>query len=348
MPLIAVGIAVVADIGVGAAGFGAVLAGTASLATTFAAVGAIGATISAVGAVTGVKALQTAGLVLGGIGGVGALANAVGAFGDGATLSSVFGSSPTTAGAAAGQDTASLINGGQINETTGTDLTANGSNSSDILSTANALGGVNETTGTNIDAATGDPLSATANPTSTTDSLANGIKGDTLQSTSSATGSPTSDLPSGSPTDSASIAKAGTTPSNIPTTDSNWLNNQFPNPLDGTLAKAPGGQSYTYSSANGWAPQVASGIGGFLGSQGGGLIGMGVIQAAGSFLSGAFNPLTPAQVSAYQAQANANNASAALTNKQVSNMSEPIPTARRQAVTGAPGGLMNSAGAAAS
>lgn len=337
MPLVAIGIAAIADIGVGVAGFGAVLAGTASLATTFAAIGAVGATISAIGSVTGVKELQTAGMVIGGIGGVGSLANAVGAFGDGATLNSVFGSGGSSAGAAAGQDTAGLINGGEINETTGVDIAANGSNSSDILNTANALGGVNETTGTNIDSA--DPLSATG--TQTTNSLANGIKGDTLQPTDNMAGAPSSDLPSGSPTDAGSIAKAGTTATNISTTDQNWLKTQYPNPLDGTLAKAPGGQSYTYSATDGWAPQVASGIGGFLGSQSGGLIGMGVIQAAGSFLSGAFDPLKPAQVDAYQAQANANNASAALTNKQVSNMNQPIPTARRLAVTGAPS-LMNS------
>ena len=55
----------------------------------------------------------------------------------------------------------------------------------------------------------------------------------------------------------------------------------------------------------------------------------GSIQAAGSFLSQATNSLTPAQVAQAQAQANANNAAANLTNLQISNLTQPIPTAAR-------------------
>ena len=54
---------------------------------------------------------------------------------------------------------------------------------------------------------------------------------------------------------------------------------------------------------------------------------MGALQAGGSFLAGATNPLTPAQIAQAQAQANANNAAAGLTNLQVSNLSQPIPVA---------------------
>jgi hypothetical protein len=72
----------------------------------------------------------------------------------------------------------------------------------------------------------------------------------------------------------------------------------------------------------------------FWGSQNAGLMGMGVIQAAGSFMSGAFDELKPAQAAAYNAQANANNAQAALSQKELSNMNSKIPVARRMAVTG--------------
>jgi hypothetical protein len=64
----------------------------------------------------------------------------------------------------------------------------------------------------------------------------------------------------------------------------------------------------------------------------------GVIQAGAAFISGATSTLTPAQVAALQAQANANQAAANLSNRQLSNMSQPIPAATR---TQAPPGLIN-------
>jgi hypothetical protein len=75
----------------------------------------------------------------------------------------------------------------------------------------------------------------------------------------------------------------------------------------------------------------------------------GALQAGGSLLSGATSTLTPAQVSALQAQAAANNAAASLTKQQVANITAPKAVASSAPVTGTPAlvpgqqGLINSA-----
>lgn len=84
----------------------------------------------------------------------------------------------------------------------------------------------------------------------------------------------------------------------------------------------------------------------FATSPGGGLLGLGVIQAGASFLSGATSTLTPAQVELYKAQAANNLAAANLANAQRDNLGQPLPVASRPGasppVTGAPAGLINS------
>lgn len=311
MPLIAVAVAVAADIGAMGA-FGAVLAGTATLGETFAVVAAVGATISAVGAVTGVKELQTAGMVIGAIGGVGALANAVGAFGESATMSSVFGGSSGAVDgdlAMAGQTSGSLINGASstaANSFIDGDLAMAGesANSSSIIDAANNIGGFN--------------VPGTTGAENVTDNLSSVVKPEALISSAP----------------DATSAAANTTVDAVKT-----------GAIDGDLAMAGdagGAVSVTGKVADAASSGGLFGKGGFFSTSGGGMLGMGVVQAAGSFLSGAFDPLKPAQVDAYKAQAAANNASAALTNKQVGNMNEPIPIARRMAVTGKLGGMINS------
>lgn len=70
------------------------------------------------------------------------------------------------------------------------------------------------------------------------------------------------------------------------------------------------------------------------------LLSYGVLQAGGSFISGLTNPLSPAQINALNAQASANNAAAALANRETENMKGGVPVA---SVTGkvAPGGIIN-------
>ena len=62
----------------------------------------------------------------------------------------------------------------------------------------------------------------------------------------------------------------------------------------------------------------------------------GALQAGGSLLSGMTSTLTPAQVSALQAQAAANNAAAALTQQQAANLAMPKAVASSAPVTGTP------------
>lgn len=68
---------------------------------------------------------------------------------------------------------------------------------------------------------------------------------------------------------------------------------------------------------------------------GGGTLLSGAIQAGGAFIGGATSSLTPAQVKALEAQAEANHAAANLSQRQLANMGQPIPVARRN-------GLINS------
>lgn len=70
----------------------------------------------------------------------------------------------------------------------------------------------------------------------------------------------------------------------------------------------------------------------------------GMIQAAGSLVSGLFDPLKPAQVEALDAQAAQNRAATAVTNLQLTNQQQPLPkaTLNKPQVTGAPASLINS------
>jgi hypothetical protein len=66
----------------------------------------------------------------------------------------------------------------------------------------------------------------------------------------------------------------------------------------------------------------------------------GILQAGGSLLSGLTSTLTPAQVSALNAQAAANNAATALTTQQTANLAGPKSVAQSAPVTGTPATLV--------
>lgn len=311
MPIIAVAVAAISIGSVGAAGFGAILAGTASIGTMFAGVAAVGATLGAIGAVTGVKELQTAGMVIGGIGGVGAIANAVGAFGANATMGTVFGGAEAAAASQAGTQAGGLINGAMESTNMANDMvsgfTANGINSATgIVDTANGIGGF-----TDVAKAMGG------------DGLSNVVTPKALEVVKGAAGAV--DAAKGLSTD---IVEG-------PTSADNTGAPEMPtkNGVQDPAATVTGKVTSASADGNG-----IFGKNGFFNTMGG----MGVVQAAGSFLSGAFDEVKPAQAEAYKAQAAANNAAAALQNKQNSNMNEPIPVARRMAVTGKLGGMINS------
>lgn len=346
MPILAIGAAIFADV----AAAGAIAAGTLG---TFEAIGAVGATISAIGAITGNKALSTAGLVLGGIGGVGSLASAAGIISD-PSASSFFGSDASGASSMGGDlassltaddasNTESLLQSG-IPADQGS--AAIGASSNDFINNISGAAG-GPTNAVNAAASSAAPPPASSGAPSTAPAADTGsITGNTGTESGSNVGNnvsyanpggdPTQPVTPTNPVSQATIS--GTTPvGQAPVGTINAPNvNALPTP---TIA-APA--TPVISDA---APDASgtSGFMSFLKSSGGGLIGMGAIQALGSFISGATNPLTPAQVALAQAQARQNNASAGLQEMQNTNLAQPIPVATRSA---APTGLINTQGAA--
>jgi hypothetical protein len=329
MPVIPVLVAGVALASGGAAAIGAVIAGTATLATTLTAVAAVGATLGAVGAVTHDKTLSTVGMVLGGVGGIGALAANAGLLGASATTESLFGS------ASAGAETVTVtpqVWGTDAGLTDAGRAALEGSvatSENDIISSIGSM---------KIDAAMpnidfGGGLSSVASGT------------DVLPAASAA---PNQDLGSVGFNKTADAASAAATKPDAlaaakdlgtGATDPNVINAGMgpapANPTTGMSVKGLDGNTYTF---DGKAWTQSQGFFHSLVSSPMGQLGM--IQAGGSLISGMFDPLKPAQVEAYNAQAAANRAGANLTAAQTANMAANVPVASRvkAAVTGAPVG----------
>lgn len=320
MPIIAVVAAVAIDAGVFAGGISAI--------TTLGAITAIGATVGAIGAVTGNKDLALAGGALGLVGGIGSLASSAGLF-DGS--SSLFGSATDQTGAAVSDafDTASdtAIQGAENSAATanipvppeGDITTAAGGINSDAI---NPTGMINSST---IAPAEGNAaaIETGGNP--------NGVLAQSLSPS-------TTGVSSGSGT-----AAAGATET------------PFVDPATGAITQtsaptlAPGFGSDLVPQSMLKAPGLGDASPGFLGNllkwgKDNPMLAYGITQAGGSFISGLTNPLTPAQINALNAQAAANNAAAALAQREAANMGQPVPKATTSAptVTGAPtGGLIN-------
>ena len=338
MPVVAVGIAVVADVAAGSAIAGAVTAGVVSLATIATVVGAVGATLSAIGTVTGDKTLTEVGTGLGIVGGLTSFANSAGLFGN---TSDLFGDSTAAANTAA----------------TGTAATAagtatSGTGSGDIV---NSLGNVNSP----------DPNANLLQAVGTTegqagDVLPNPVTGALAANTAAA---PAASAP-------ATIGNAATgagTPALAAGNES--LGAVPPNPVQ--LASGAQGAGATTPGLPGVpappespviaaaldkltpvtapaAPSVLGNLVNFAKTSGGGLTALGALQVGGSFLSGATNALTPAQVNEANAQAAANQAQTLFTSMQISNMKQPLPTATISPTAAlTPGGLINSSPAVA-
>lgn len=323
MPVIAiVGAAAAWGLG-GAAAIGGVIAGTATLAVTLTAVATVGATLGAIGAITHDKTLSTVGMVMGAVGGVGALAANAGVFGAEATTASLFGSDPVPMNVVA------------------PDIAGDVAASNDLSSLAN-LPGLPESGAT----AAADAVDEAGNfaadsllPSSAIDSATGAASGDVESLIKGASNSDAPPLPAfQSPTapdatppkfdvaSSTSIAKSG----DQSVDSSQLIPGQFsdnPNPGDTGLGK--NGVTYTYDGKN-WTPQTSF-FGGLMRSP---AAQYGLVQAAGAFLSGQFDPLKPAQIDALNAQATNNRATAALTTQQTQNMHGALPVASR--VTGAP------------
>lgn len=328
MPLIAVAVAGVSLFAGGAAAIGAVVAGTATLATTLTAVATIGAVVGAVGAVTGDKTLSTVGLVMGAVGGIGSLAANAGLFGASATTDSLFGAQSLAQSGIPADEGSALIGAGG----------------------AGSIDGAAATAGLNSSAAVPDGLSAfnptaSASTASTGTGMINDPEAALAQGGSSQSVAPSgaANTPGLSPSGTAAAAHANDIvegPVSGAASPSAPVSTAPAAPAAPVTAPPTAAASTTDPGTLSWLskfakdnPQVAS------------MATYGLIQSAGSFIAGAFDTLKPAQVAALQAQANANNATAGVTNTQLTNMKQPLPTASR--VTPAGGGLINTVTGAA-
>lgn len=350
MPVIAVAVAIAVDVSAGAA----IAAGTI---TALGAIAAVGATIGAIGAVTGNKALSIAGTVLGVVGAVGSLASASGLLGD-AGSAPLFG--PATAAGTADEAAAGTIDA----------MSGGGSlATSDI--TDSGLNAVDPTTGETITQATGGadaaPTAAAADGTTTQASAATNaadpgavpagtemasqdaaaVQSSTQAAAAggtNATASVVGETPispwsgaSANPTPALTTAQiqagvnapppvsSGATPASDVATDANDTFGSPPTNADNAWNQSSFGK-------------VLAGIQDF--TKNNQLLSLGILQAGGSLLSGLTNTVTPAQVTALNAQAAANNAAAALTQQQTANLAMPKAVASSSPVTGTPQALV--------
>jgi hypothetical protein len=335
VPLIAIGVAVVADVVAGAA-VAATVGGIAAISTVTAleVVAAVGATVAAVGAVTKNKALSLAGGVIGAIGAIGGLAAGAGLLGEAAASNAPLFGAPAAAGTedAAAAGTVDAVARGAGDTSLGVP------DASLPLPPPAPPGGVGS-----VDPATGNvitvpqPSAALANPPPDDVTLFSAGAGEVPR-----TGQP------GATQTAQADASAAPTP-NAQTAQ----NTAVPPPPNATPGQA--GVSTPAPASLGTQPRTGNtGVApdtGFLSSFKGladfadahPAVAFGAVQGAASLLSGLTSTLTPAQVSLAQAQAAANDAAAALTKQQTANLAAPKAVASSAPVTGAPQQLVPTA-----
>jgi hypothetical protein len=330
-----------------------------SVTTVLETVAVVGAVMSVVGTITKNKTLSTVGMVLGAVGGIGALASS--AIGGAAVLSdtAASGASDTLAVSDAGSAAAS---GGVESGTWDVAASAGGDAASsaaapDVVgSLSNGLGSV---TGTSADpgaALAGTPGAAPAGTEMAAQDTANLNDQLSLASTST---TPTTNVAdavapgtTGAGSASPPVLPGQSGPGtgdllNADTTPGTPLPPQAPANLGATDPTT--GQVITKgldASGNEISlPDSSSGVSGMLDklvayAGKNPVVAFGALQAGGSLLSGLTSTLTPAQVTALNAQAAANNAAAALTSQQTTNLAMPKAVASSAPVTGAPATLV--------
>lgn len=313
-----------------------------SVTTVLESVAVVGAVMSAVGAVTKNKTLSTIGLVLGVVGGVGALASS--AIGGSAAL---FGSadaigSDTATGvvSAAGSDAAS---GGVAGGTWDAAGAASDAASGAAGAAPDVVGGL----------ASGLP-EATAAATDPAGSLAGAINpatavnpADALPGGTAASATPTDQWTlaseSTNPADAVAPGTSGTPAAGAGTTSPPALPGQAgpgttAAPAASDISSGVDGGTWDDTPATSSSSNPLSGLLSFANKNP--VVALGAMQAGGSFLTGLTSTLTPAQVSALNAQAAANNAAAALSTQQTANLAMPKSVASSAPVTGAPQALV--------
>jgi hypothetical protein len=375
MPLIAVGVAIGAD-AIAASAVAATVGGIAAISTVTALeiVTAVGATLGAIGAITGNKTLSMVGLVIGAIGGIGSLAVGAGLLGaDAASSAPLFGAAPTASTAdSAAADTVNFVGGdatssgmidtppappggvGAIDPGTGEVITAPTSGA-EAASVGGDAGVTQASTATNAAAPvpTGTELPS-QDAATVEDSTAQAAAGGT-----NSTGLVVGESPVVAPTTAAANPIPGLPPGALgpggvaaPGVGGDGVIDTPPAPPGGLGATGADGNTITQAidpttgklislPDSGSSSGVFGSIGSFLKANP--LLTYGALQAGGSLLSGLTSTLTPAQVSALNAQAAANNAAAALQTQQTANLAQPKAVASSAPVTGAPQTLVPAA-----
>ena len=328
MPIIAVGAALFSS-AIAATSVAATVGGIAaiSLTTGLEIVAAVGATIGAIGAITKDKNLTMAGAIVGGIGGLGALAASAGVF---AGTASEAGSITTSAA-----DSAAKAVG---DAATGANTLASGAPGS-ITEGGMAVG----------DAAAGNisAVNAMASGTTVPDLASQGIVGSitnqyspgedgqwTEYATPSATNpmaasnaDPMKPVGGAANTSSANASATQTVESATPPPVASGASNVAGKVADNAKVAASGEDKSTFDAILGFARQNPA-------------VTLGVLQAGGSFITGAFSSLTPAQVTELNARAAANNQAVAVSAQQQANLAMPKAVASSTPVTGTPAALV--------
>lgn len=335
MPFIAIPVAVIA-IGVAAVEVAAATAITIGVVASVAA--AVGATVAAVGMVTGSKELQIAGTILGVVGGVAGLANSAGLFGTAADGLGVVGGAADEAGWAmtdwglsAGADAGVAP---LASETAGAASTEAGINLSGIASghqadTLGVVSGIGDAPRAGLTDALGNtpadigavkPPDATPTPTPAAAVDTTAASGTNVTSTVDPAAASTGVATPTPPTTAAPAAPAA--PSILSSLDAG-----VPGSAAAAQAAASSAGPITVPDAGGG---VFSDILGLIGKPGMSTLLAGTLQAGGAFIGGALKTdyaghLTPAQVNALNAQAEANIAAANLQRRQLEIQSQPMP-----------------------
>jgi trimeric autotransporter adhesin len=311
-----------AAIGSAVASAGAAIAAI-SVTTALEVVTAVGVGLSVIGTVTHNQTLSEVGMALGVVGGVGSLAAGAGLLGaDASTSGSLFGTeaassvsdaSDAAAGATDAADAASGF-GVTSDATAGAsagDITISGSQAAAPLDIVDSFGGVNAASAL-PQTATEAQLGAATGTGSDLISAPNSLLGSTLG------GAPTAEQASGAITTANALPPmpSPTPLASGPTAPVTPVTPATPAPAAPSAPGTPTSDLAAILKSNSQDNLKTAAI-------------MGGLQAGGSFLTGAFSTLTPAQIAQLNSQAAQNNAAAGLTALQTQNMSQPLPVASR-------------------
>lgn len=310
-----------------------------TMGSMFAVMGAVGAVAGAVGKLTGVKELAIGGAALGAVGGIGAVASSAGMFGAGEGLFSTGAGDVTAVAGPQGGYSATLGADG-LGTTTGAAGGFNGANffgapgiSTDVISSITGSTAPANTLPYPVDRAgniippqgggEGGTLGSFNNPAA--------AKPPSLIDTPAATASPpTTPLPE----PVAAAQPPGAAPGNPPVSTGPYQATMPAGTDIPIVTLAPGQTQPTSAMPTGEETSMFGGLLKFMKDNPS--LTMGGIMAASSFLSGAFNPKSDAEVGALNASAARNTADVGLIQQQTSllsrqntNMSQPVPRATR-------------------